>query len=217
VKRGKVSVVVLSALAVALSASVFGCAKPSAELKRAKDAIADARRAGAADYAPADLAAAEKALSQGKEQMDNMSYEKAKASFEQAYRLAIAAQGKAPFVSRGASDIFKSSSVDTGTAMTEYPPPSSHSVREGECLWRVSEYSDIYNDPFQWPLIYDANRAQINKRANASGLPTDQPDGNAHWIFPGQQFDIPRDASTNQIKNARSRAGAPTPYMPPGQ
>ena len=42
--------------------------------------------------------------------------------------------------------------------------PNSHTVYDGECLWRISEYSDIYGDPFQWPLIYGANRDEIDRR-----------------------------------------------------
>lgn len=46
-----------------------------------------------------------------------------------------------------------------------------------DCLWRIAEYSEIYNDPFQWPKIYSANKDQIK-----------DPD----LIYPGQVFQIPR-------------------------
>jgi len=88
----------------------------------------------------------------------------------------------------------------------------SHTVVKGECLWWIAEYGKIYDDPFQWPLIYDANRDEIDKTANRYGHNQKEED----WIFPGQQFDIPRDASLDDIKAARKRAGAPAPYLPPG-
>jgi nucleoid-associated protein YgaU len=65
--------------------------------------------------------------------------------------------------------------------------PPSHSGGKGECLWIISEYEKIYDNPFQWPLIYKANRSQIR-----------DPD----LIFPGQDFSIPRDASADEIKQA---------------
>jgi nucleoid-associated protein YgaU len=224
VKKGKLPAAALLMLAAAI-VSACGCVRPTAELKRAQDAIAQAKQAGAAEYAPAQLDDAEMALMHGREQMDNMSYGEAKSSFEQAYRLAIQARDQAQagdIFKSGAgqtSDIFKSAGgeTETGTAPAQYPLPTTHKVREGETLWLVSEYKDVYADPFQWPLIYDANRARIDQRSKASGLALDQPDGKAHWIFPGQQLDIPRDASTDRIKKARARAGAPTPYPPPGQ
>ncbi|MBE9546754.1 MAG: LysM peptidoglycan-binding domain-containing protein [Proteobacteria bacterium] len=78
-----------------------------------------------------------------------------------------------------------------------------HVVKKGECLWWIAEYKDIYNDPFQWPLIYDANKDQIR-----------DPD----LIYPGQVFKIPRSGYTmEKIKEARRSAGAPRPYTPPAQ
>jgi nucleoid-associated protein YgaU len=65
--------------------------------------------------------------------------------------------------------------------------PPNHLVAKGECLWVISEYEKIYNDPFQWPLIYKANRSQIR-----------DPD----LIFPDQNFKIPRNASADEVKEA---------------
>ena len=45
-----------------------------------------------------------------------------------------------------------------------------------DCLWRIAEYSYIYNDPFKWKLIYKANKANIK-----------DPD----LIYPGQVLTIP--------------------------
>ncbi len=87
--------------------------------------------------------------------------------------------------------------------------PTSHTVVKGECLWRISEQAQIYNDPFMWPLIYKANRDKITK----------SPD----LIYPGQVFSIPRSGFTlADIKEARVKAGsskkksdpAPTSNLP---
>lgn len=87
--------------------------------------------------------------------------------------------------------------------------PTSHTVLKGECLWRISEQAQIYNDPFMWPLIYKANRDKIKK----------SPD----LIYPGQVFSIPRSGFTlADIKEARIKAGsskkkatpAPTSNLP---
>ena len=76
-----------------------------------------------------------------------------------------------------------------------------YTVRKGECLWWIAQYKDIYDDPFQWSIIYDANRNQI-----------EDPD----LIYPGQIFSIPRGGYTiEEVKEARKRAGAPRPYTPP--
>jgi len=78
-----------------------------------------------------------------------------------------------------------------------------HEVKKGECLWWIAEYRDIYNDPFQWPVIYDANKDKIT---------------NPDLIYPGQVFYVPRGGYTIQeVKKARKRAGAPRPYTPPAE
>jgi hypothetical protein len=83
----------------------------------------------------------------------------------------------------------------------EQPVADYHVVEKGECLWWIAEYEDIYNDPFMWPLIYDANKDKIK---------------NPDLIYPGQEFSIPRAGySIDEVKDARRSAGAPRPYMPP--
>lgn len=80
--------------------------------------------------------------------------------------------------------------------------PKSHTVSKGECLWWIAEYQQIYNDPFMWPLIYKANRDQI-----------DNPD----LIYPGQTFSVPRTGfDLAEVKDARKQAGAPWKALEPG-
>lgn len=81
--------------------------------------------------------------------------------------------------------------------------PVTHTVTKGECLWWISEYKHVYNDPFMWPLIFKANRAKIN---------------NPDLIYPGQQFDVPRYGfDLEEVKASRKEAGAPWKALEPGQ
>jgi len=40
-------------------------------------------------------------------------------------------------------------------------PKNVYRVEKGDNLWRISSYQNIYNDPSQWPKIYQANRDKI--------------------------------------------------------
>ncbi|MCJ2165669.1 MULTISPECIES: LysM peptidoglycan-binding domain-containing protein [unclassified Pseudodesulfovibrio] len=81
--------------------------------------------------------------------------------------------------------------------------PVTHTVTKGECLWWISEYKHVYNDPFMWPLIFKANRDKIN---------------NPDLIYPGQQFDVPRYGfDLEEVKASRKEAGAPWKALEPGQ
>ncbi len=81
--------------------------------------------------------------------------------------------------------------------------PSSYSVVKGDTLWGIAGKSDIYGNPYEWPLIYKANAAKIH-----------DPD----LIYPGQDFSINRQANQAQIdaavKHAKTRGawklGQPT-------
>ncbi|MCK4742414.1 MAG: LysM peptidoglycan-binding domain-containing protein [Sulfuriflexus sp.] len=68
---------------------------------------------------------------------------------------------------------------------------SVYTVSKGDSLWSISGSSSVYGDPYQWPLIYKANRSQIN---------------DADLIFPGQALDIDRGASSADISAAISHA-----------
>lgn len=74
---------------------------------------------------------------------------------------------------------------------------TTHTVQNGECLWTISENSDVYDDPFQWPLIYKANRGQIK-----------DPD----LIYADQELDIPRDSSQSEINDAVHEAKTRGPW-----
>ena len=80
--------------------------------------------------------------------------------------------------------------------------PVVHTVSKGECLWWISEYKHVYNDPFMWPLIMKANRDKLK---------------NPDLIYPGQQFELPRYGyDLEDVKAARKSAGAPWKALEPG-
>ena len=58
--------------------------------------------------------------------------------------------------------------------------PPNYVVARGDNLWNISGMSNIYDASKYWPLIYDANRGQIN-----------DPD----LIYPDQDLRIPREMS----------------------
>jgi len=63
------------------------------------------------------------------------------------------------------------------------PLPASYVVRlipeRRDCLWRIAEYPFVYNNPYKWPVLYEANKATFKDPSN--------PD----LIFPGQVLKIP--------------------------
>ena len=63
-----------------------------------------------------------------------------------------------------------------------------------DCLSRIAEYSEIYDDPDQWRLIYRANKSIIDREFNRYTSRTENPKYSKpeDLIFPGQVFDIPR-------------------------
>jgi nucleoid-associated protein YgaU len=76
-------------------------------------------------------------------------------------------------------------------AAAEPAPMDSYTVVRGDSLWGISGRSEVYGNPYQWPLIYKANRSQIK---------------DADLIYPGQQLDIDRAASAMEIDAAINHA-----------
>ncbi len=92
----------------------------------------------------------------------------------------------------------ESETIDANSALT-----LNHIVKRDECLWWIAEYEDVYNDPFMWPLIYNANEDKFK---------------NPDLIYPGQTLRIPRSGYTmDDILEARRMAGAQRPYTPPAE
>jgi nucleoid-associated protein YgaU len=62
--------------------------------------------------------------------------------------------------------------------------PGNYQVQRGDYLWRIAGMDKIYQGSKFWPLIYDANRSQIQ---------------NPDLIYPGQNLTIPRKMSDTEM------------------
>ena len=71
------------------------------------------------------------------------------------------------------------------TQPVEEPPvlPAQYTVRlimsKRDCLWRIAGYPFVYNDPWKWKALYEANKDVLTDPKNAN------------LILPGQVFTIP--------------------------
>ncbi len=52
-------------------------------------------------------------------------------------------------------------------------------ISKRDCFWRIAGFPFVYNDPWKWRLLYDANKSLLGKP------------GNPNLIAPGQRFVIP--------------------------
>jgi tetratricopeptide (TPR) repeat protein len=147
-----------------------------------------ANQAGAYTYAEAQMLDAERTLEEAKRAYEAGDYVGAKQLAQAALEKAQEAEAIAKQVGmqkqeeqarRIAGEI-----ADPGA--TRMPYPTNHVVIKGETLWWIAEYKQIYDDPFQWPVIYRANRNKIR-----------DPD----LIYPDQNFVIPREPDlTNEMR-----------------
>jgi nucleoid-associated protein YgaU len=75
------------------------------------------------------------------------------------------------------------------------PPPvagsGQYAVVAGDNLWNISAKADVYNNPYQWPLIYKANSGKIK---------------DADLIYPGQVFEINSNPSAAEANAAVAHA-----------
>ena len=78
----------------------------------------------------------------------------------------------------------------------EAPPPpvagsGQYAVVSGDNLWNISGQPGVYNNPYQWPLVYKANSGKIK---------------DADLIYPGQVFDINTNPSAAEASAAVTHA-----------
>ncbi len=66
-----------------------------------------------------------------------------------------------------------------------------YTVVGGDSLWKISGKEETYNNPYQWPLIYKANRDKIK---------------DADLIYTGQQFTVERNPSAADVSAAVNHA-----------
>ncbi len=81
-----------------------------------------------------------------------------------------------------------SSSAKVAVAMTS---AQHYTVTRGDNLWDISAKPSIYNNPYQWPLIYKSNSDQIK---------------DADLIYPGQKLNINSKPSSADVDAAVAHA-----------
>jgi nucleoid-associated protein YgaU len=150
-------------------------------IKKAEAALDDGDAAGA-------MKQANKAKKQANDAIAQASYENEKYlnSLSKSDRAALKRAMKA----LSSSDVApapkkRAASTSMGGKMNSY------SVVGGDNLWDISGKSSVYDNPYQWPLIYKTNRSKIK---------------DADLIYPGQRFDIDQNASASDINAAVNHA-----------
>ena len=181
----------LGILCLALGVAV-GCATtPDPEPVDELEGLASAAIASA-------QAAIEEAAGMGAEWRDAQSVlDDAKAAYDSGdYQDAIDLANRAEAMARQAMADLQAAQT-TSPPPPPPPPPASTSTLDryqvvaGDSLWGIAGSSATYNDPYQWPLIYKLNKAQIK---------------DADLIYPGQVFDIDTAPSAMDVDAAISHA-----------
>lgn len=154
----------------AVKAKAQAQTEASKAIENASQALGQAKEAEAPKYAPNLYQAATNLLKEAQKDFQGGNYLKSKEEADKAAQLALKAKEVALKVKKELARRLKAK-------------PTTHAVKKGECLWIISGYPKVYGDPFMWPLIYWANRAQIH-----------DPD----LIYPGQALAIPRNFTPHE-------------------
>jgi len=181
---------------------VAGCASTpddgAPDQAAAEQAIADAKSTNAqakkmnAEWRDTGkiIKSAEKALADGDYAKAIKLANKAQRQAESAMKQAK--EQEARLKESGAITGSQASEDDAASMKTEMTSgEDSYEVVGGDNLWNISAKDSIYANPYQWPLIFKANRSKIK---------------DADLIYPGQQFDIDRSASSADINAATEHA-----------
>lgn len=78
--------------------------------------------------------------------------------------------------------------------------PTTYTVEKCDDLWSISAKPQIYNDPWLWPLLWNANKDKIK---------------NPNKISVGTVLMVPRGVSDADKAAARTQAKKFPKYMPP--
>jgi len=166
-------------------------------IKAAEAALAESERAEAAKFARSDHSAAASRLKEAKRMASSSdcNYAKVRELAMQAKNLADKARSAAIAEKRRQEEEARRAEEARRRRLEEErlareaaaKRPTSYMVVRGDTLWGISEMEKHYGDPFQWPLIYKANRSQIK-----------DPD----MIYPEQEFKILRDVSQEEVDAA---------------
>ncbi|MCW9013321.1 MAG: DUF4398 domain-containing protein [Gammaproteobacteria bacterium] len=176
-----------------------GCASTEeadtvADQATAEQAIADAKSSNAqAKKMGAEWRDTGKIIKQAEEALAAGDYAKAIELANQAQRQAENAmkQAREQDAKLKDSGAIGAAATEDQSATTHGMAADSYEVVGGDNLWNISGKDAIYANPYQWPMIYKANRDKIN---------------DADLIYPGQVFDIDRNASSSDIDAAINHA-----------
>jgi nucleoid-associated protein YgaU len=158
--------------------------------------LAEAEKEAAAGNDEAAIKLANKARNQADLAVNQYYLEKAKVMYgeiskvsglsaEQMSTLSAASDAIRDAQGRKAYDLLTPLMTELRTANIQYE------VVRGDSLWSIAGKQEIYDNPYQWPLIYKTNRDQIK---------------DADLIYPGQDFDINRNPSAAESEMAINHA-----------
>jgi len=185
----------LATLLVLTLGLAVGCASTTEEVGQddAAAAISVAKKANAKakaeEYEWRDtgklIKQAEKALADGKYDEAIKLANKARRQAENAVKQKYSELDRIGGASAAASSNDSSNTMAAGGSMNKYE------VMRGDNLWDISAKPSVYDNPYQWPLIYKNNSDQIK---------------DADVIHPGQMLDIEGNPSSAAIDAAVSHA-----------
>ncbi len=158
-------------------------------LKEAQDAAAKGDNEAA-------ISLANKARSQAEEAVNQYYLEQAKSMLNEASAVQGLSAGQQETLNeaqqaignadgRTAYDLLVPLLKQIGAAALRYE------VAHGDSLWAISGRVETYNDPYQWPQIFKANRDQI---------------ADADLIYPGQTFELDRTPTASEVDRAVDHA-----------
>ena len=173
-------------IALVLSIAV-GCATPPVESDPVEDQTVVAQRAIADAKAANDKAKAAGAAWRDTDGLIKKAEEALKAG-DTGKAIQLANQAR-----RQAENALRQKQAEMAKVKEPAPAPANdnYTVMSGDTLWGISGRSEIYGNPYQWPLIYKANRSQIQ---------------DADLIFPGQNLNITRNVSASDVDAAVNHA-----------
>ena len=183
----------LTSFIVLVFAVAVGCSSTSdssgSNEQAAKDAIAAAKKANkdakAVGYEWRDTA---KIIKKAEKALEAEDYDKAIKLANKARRQAENA------IAQEQAERARLGGTTTAPAAAPMASSGEYAVARGDNLWDISAKADVYNNPYQWPLIYKANSGTIK---------------DADLIYPGQVLAIntsPSGAETDAaVAHAKTR------------
>ena len=154
--------------------------------------LKQAEKAAAAGDDAKAIKLAKKAQAQAEEAVNQYYIEKAKPLLQEAQSAANLTNAQSVTLRSAAAALAngegrKAYDLLTGLAAELRGDAVKYTVIRGDSLWGISARPETYNNPYQWPLIYKANRDQIK---------------DADLIYPGQVFSVNRGASAAEVDAA---------------